>query len=557
MKRIILVLEKYSHSHNAALAFIIKMGWALEECEFVFCHSFENMFARLITGPAYAVLPIHNSIAQEVTRVTGPLAALRQQGYDLREIASLVHQVDQYLLVPQHVERAEDLERVLSIDKAFEQCGRYLQSIGLHQSLGLKSSTAWAAKIVSKSKSSIGAIATREAADAYPELKILAGPIQDQLNNPTTFVLVQNEVAVKSVTVGIIGIKGRFGQLLRPFFEELGCRVIGSGRTKESTGLSSFEVVEQADVVVISVDIFETPEVIRSVNAASRPDQLFMDVTGVKQPAMEAMLESQAQVVGLHPMFRPEVPFEGQTVVVCAERLDLPHWKTWVMNVLTATKSRLKWCGPHQHDQFMTTVQVLPHEATLTSAVLIAESGISVSESLGFTSPFYRLLFSLMGRLLGQNPEMYTSVMVENPETVGMLERRISIDQRLLEMIRSKDRLGIHAMFAKARRHFGEKVIREADELFMRMLAVFNTLYGPNTVTLEFAKGFNHPGLLERILGVFSHHGINLAGINFVSLDGTRMQFTIKFDESRTSERVQAALEEIGDWPDPKIKILE
>jgi prephenate dehydrogenase len=75
-----------------------------------------------------------------------------------------------------------------------------------------------------------------------------------------------------------------------------------------------------------------------------------MDVTSVKQPAVEAMLESKAQVVGLHPMFRPEVSFDGQTVVVCPARFTDPGWKTWVVNMLTATRAEIKWSTPAEHD---------------------------------------------------------------------------------------------------------------------------------------------------------------------------------------------------------------
>ncbi|MDB5239077.1 MAG: hypothetical protein JWO00_412 [Candidatus Parcubacteria bacterium] len=558
MKKKILVLDAFTNGHEAALAFIQRQGWAETDREIVFCGTHPNVFRRLTEGPAYAVLPIRNLIAGEVTEVTKHLAEFRETGYDLQERDRIDLQINHCLLTPQHVSRAEELERVMSHEKAIQQCGTYLDSIGITPDRRSKrDSTGNAAKAVTKlgPNVKIGAIAPRAAAEEYG-LKILAEGIQDVPDNKTTFVLLQNEAAVKQVVVGIIGINGRFGQMLRRLFEQLGCSVIGSDE-KKPTELSNAQVIEQSEAVIFSVPIKDTPAVIRSVLSHVREDQLLMDVTSVKQPAVEAMLESKAQVVGLHPMFRPEVPFDGQTIVACPARLTVPDWKTWVVNMLTATRAQIKWSTPTEHDGYMTTVQVIPHLGNLTSALLITETGVSVSESLAFTSPFYRVMFSLMGRLVSQSPDLYTSIVMENPETLTMLERRIAIEQRLVHMIREKDQAAFEGLFAQANTHFGPAVTEEANELFMRILGVLSTLYGKNSVTLEFSKAQSRPGLLERISRVFSQRQINLTGINSVALDAQRLQFTLSFEQSRASDEVRRALEEIEDWSDPEVKVLD
>lgn len=557
MKKKILVLDAFTNGHEAALAFIKRQGWVETDCEIVFCGTHPNVFRRLTEGLAYAVVPIRNSIAGEVTEVTKRLAEFRETGYDLQERDQLNLQINHCLLSPQHVGRAEELECVMSHEKAIQQCGKYLDSIGITPDRRSKrDSTGNAAKAVAKlgPNVKIGAIAPKAAAEEYG-LNILAESIQDVPDNKTTFILLQNEATVRQVVVGIIGINGHFGQMLKGFFEQLGCSVIGSDE-KKPTGLSNAQVVQQSKVVIFSVPIKDTPAVIRSVLPEVRENQLLMDVTSVKQPAVEAMLESKAQVVGLHPMFRPEVPFDGQTVVACPARLTAPDWKTWVVNMLTATRAQIKWSTPAEHDGYMTTVQVIPHLSNLTSALLITEAGVSVSESLAFTSPFYRVMFSLMGRLVSQSPDLYTSIVMENPETLTMLERRIAIEQRLVQMIRNKDQAAFEELFAQVNNHFGPDVTKEANELFMRILGVLSTLYGKNSVTLEFSKAQSRPGLLERISRVFSQRQINLTGINSVALDGQRLQFTLSFEQSRASDEVRRALEEIEDWSEPKVKVL-
>jgi prephenate dehydrogenase len=555
MKRKILVLDAFTNGHEAAQVLIKRQGWYEEDCELVFCGTHHNVIQKLTEGPAYAVLPIHNSIAKEVTEVVKDLSQAKETGYSWKEIDRFDLQVNHCLLVPQHIQYSRNLERIISHEKAIQQCGEFLNSIGItEEKRSKKDSTGNAAKAVSRMGPAvmIGAIASKAAAVEY-KLKILAENIQDAEDNRTTFILLENDAEVRRVTVGIIGIKGHFGQLFKDFFEKLGCHVIGAGRSLSD----QIDVVNSSEVIIFSVPISVTPAVIRLLVPYIRPDQLIMDVTSIKQPAVQAMLESNAQVVGLHPMFRPEVPFDGQTIVACPARLTDPAWKTWVVNMLTATGSSIKWSTAAEHDNYMTTIQVIPHLGNLTSALLITEAGKSVTESLAFTSPFYRVMFSLMGRLVSQSPDLYTSIVMENPETVTMLEKRIAIEERLLQMIREKDQKGFENLFRKAKEHFGVQVTREANELFMRILAVLSTLYGKNSVTLEFTKSQSRPGLLEEICRVFTARHINLTGINSVTLDGQRIQFTISFEQSGTSQEVRKALHEIENWHEPKVRVVE
>ena len=556
MTRRILVIDAFTNGHDAASAFMRKHNWPDADCEIVFCGTHAKLLNRLSEGPAYAVVPVRNSIAGEVYEVTNKIASLREMGYDLQVRDKLDLQINHCLLAPQDVTDPRDLLGIKSHEKAIQQCGRYLDSIGITPDKRSKSdSTGNAAKVVSRlcPGAKIGAIAPKAAAAEYG-LKILAEGIQDVPDNKTTFLLLENEAVVRSAVVGIIGIEGGFGRLLKKFFEQLGCKVIGSDE-KNPTGMTNAQVVAESEAVIFSVPINVTPSVIRSVLSQTREDQLLMDVTSVKQPAVQAMLEGNAQVVGLHPMFRPEVPFDGQTVVVCPARLTANSWKTWVVNMLAATGSKIKWSTPAEHDRYMTTVQAVPHLANLTGAILTTETGISAAESMDFTSPFYRIVLSLMGRLVSQNPGMYTSIVMENPAALEMLEKRIAIEQRLAQMIRDKDHAGFEQLFIKAKEHFGPEVIRDANELFQRLLGVLSTLYGRNSVTLEFAKTQSQPGLLKRVAEVFEEHQVNLTGINSVELDG-RVQFTISFEQSRSSDAVRRTLEEIENWKDPKVTIL-
>jgi prephenate dehydrogenase len=315
--------------------------------------------------------------------------------------------------------------------------------------------------------------------------------------------------------------------------------------------------VQQADVVIFSVTVKNTVEVIRSTQRYTRKDQLLMDVTSVKQLPMAAMLRSRAQVVGLHPMFRPDRPFDGQTVVACLGRLTDPRWKTWVVNTLAATRARIKWSTPEEHDSQMTAVQVIPHLGNLASGLLLMERGVSMQESLEFTSPFYQMQSALVARLVGQGkPGLYVSIVLENPNTVAALKQRIAIEQELLKLIEANDRNGLENLFRKARAHFGARALREANEVFGGVLGFLSARYGKDSIILETPKANDKPGLLEEVLAAFQRHKINLTGIySGSSLDGTKLRFTIGFSQARNSDAVRQALEEIETWPELAMKV--
>ena len=120
--------------------------------------------------------------------------------------------------------------------------------------------------------------------------------------------------------IGIIGGNGSFGQWLVNFFESLGYEVLISD---VGTQLTNEQVVEQSKVVIFSVPISKTVEVIKEMAPFSREGTLWLDITSLKTDAVNAMLKSKASVIGMHPMFKPSsLSMRGQTVVPCLNRPD-------------------------------------------------------------------------------------------------------------------------------------------------------------------------------------------------------------------------------------------
>ena len=118
---------------------------------------------------------------------------------------------------------------------------------------------------------------------------------------------------------GIIGGTGKMGMLFSPVFERAGYQVIVSGRT---TDVTSAEIAQTCDLMLVSVPIRDTVQVIQEIAPLLTKEQLLCDFTSLKVAPWAAMLESKAQVIGLHPMFGPTVSsIIRQTIVMCPARV--------------------------------------------------------------------------------------------------------------------------------------------------------------------------------------------------------------------------------------------
>lgn len=345
---------------------------------------------------------------------------------------------------------------------------------------------------------------------------------------------------MKAAKVGIIGIEGKYGQWLKRFFEKLSCPVIGSDLETEITNQI---VVEQAEVVIFSVWPRVTVKVIEEVVPFSRPEQLWLDITSLKEKPVEAMLKSKAEVIGLHPMCAPTVKsWRGQTVNICPVRAY--KWLGWVLEILKQGQAKIQLVAPDEHDRQMTFVQGLPHAAQLVMATVLRKMNVDVKESLKFTSPVYRITWSLMGRILAQDPELYVDIQLLNPHIIAMLKTMEQEARQFREMIEVGDREKFLAEFKANSVHFGHDNLSGAFELFEHLIRLMVDLSEQNSITLQVVK--DRPGILHQISGILAKANINLTSFHSFPLKES-YRFLIGLDRKRNSTEVQAALREISE----------
>lgn len=257
---------------------------------------------------------------------------------------------------------------------------------------------------------------------------------------------------LEPVTITVIGGSGRMGGLLVRLFADLGHRVL---IVDLDTELSAADAASGSDVVIVSVPIDATEQVIRSVGPHVKPSGLMMDVTSLKTAPVAAMLEStKASVVGTHPMFGPGVhTLQGQRVVLCRARGD--EWANWVARMLGARGLTVTETTPQAHDRAMAVVQVLTHVQTQVFGLALARSGIPLSETLSFTSPAYLLELYVAARHFAQEPALYGPIEMSNPGTAAITTGLSDATREVAAILASGDRARFQEMFEEVRGYFG------------------------------------------------------------------------------------------------------
>lgn len=252
--------------------------------------------------------------------------------------------------------------------------------------------------------------------------------------------------------LGIIGGTGKMGRLFAKVFEKAGYEVLVSGR---KTAVTATGIAEQCDIVIVSVPIRDTVKVIEEIAPLMRADQLLCDFTSLKVKPVAAMLESKADVVGLHPMFGPTVKsIRNQTIIVCPARAG----KERLASLIRVFESQGAVCTiatPEEHDRTVAVVQGLTHFVTLCVAETVRRLGVDLHKTEPFESPVYQIELSLVGRLLSQDPCLYADILQQNPYVPEVLAACRHSAADLAEIVASKDPEKFREFFEQNSRHLG------------------------------------------------------------------------------------------------------
>jgi prephenate dehydrogenase len=245
-------------------------------------------------------------------------------------------------------------------------------------------------------------------------------------------------VREEKFTIGIIGGTGGMGQWFARFLTQEGYPVLVSGR-EAGPGLP--EMADACPVVVVSVPIGVTCEVIQQVGPLMNKDSLLMDLTSLKAAPVRAMLESScSEVIGLHPLFGPGEPsLAGKNVALCPARGQ--RWLPWLRGLLERNGAHLVETTPERHDEIMALVQGINHLDTLVMGMVLMESGLDPAVIERFSTPILKTKMGIIQKVFS-HPDLYAQLIVQNPHLRRMMdlfERKFAVLKGLVEKGNAED----------------------------------------------------------------------------------------------------------------------
>jgi len=269
--------------------------------------------------------------------------------------------------------------------------------------------------------------------------------------------------------IAIIGGYGGMGKFFARLFAEEGFGVVVTGpnelkgeRVARELSISYEKdnkvAAKKADVVVISVPIDETLKVIKEVAPEVKKNSLLMDVTSVKEKPCEFMVKYSKKgvdIIGTHPVFSHRVgSIEGQVFILTPVRGE--RWLKWLKKFLKEHKARVFETTPEEHDQIMAVVQGLTHFAYISIGKTLEELDFDIKRSRKFSSPIYELMLDMIGRIIGQNPKLYSSIQMQNPRIKEIHKKFLETANELSNTIEKKDEKRFKEIMISAARHFDD-----------------------------------------------------------------------------------------------------
>lgn len=269
------------------------------------------------------------------------------------------------------------------------------------------------------------------------------------------------------------------------------------------------KAAEDSDIVIVSVPVEITPDVIAEVAPYMKEGSLLIDIASIKTEAVLSMLKQAppgVELVSIHPMFGPRVKdVKGQVVVIIPVRSE--KWFDKIRVFLEKEGAEVVVTTCEEHDRMMSIVQGLTHFTSMVFAGVIRDMNIDLKQSRRFSTPIYNAFLPIVYRVVCQNPELYAQLQVRNPHVLEVQEKFISQAIRLSEETKGKNVKEIVRQIASSCRHF---MTTESSTLLLsmsdRMVStlqrernILESLMGKKICLENIQTGKIHIGILKSI----------------------------------------------------------
>lgn len=267
-------------------------------------------------------------------------------------------------------------------------------------------------------------------------------------------------------TIGIIGGSGKMGQWFTHFFQTNNLKVLNASRNSKLTVL---ELTKQSDIVIVSVPISKTQDVLKEIIPHLGKNKLLSDITSFKVMPMEIMKTALCGTLGMHPLFGPTANIgQALKIVFCKQRNN--EYVSFLENIFIKNSIEIIELSAEEHDYQMAYIQALTHAVNLLFAKTIFEQKNMLENKL--LTPTFALQALVMGRVLHQDLELISDIQLYNPYFLTVLEAFVEQAKKLVAIIEDGDGEEFSKMFSEEKkivRDFSHYSIFQSDNMLAQL----------------------------------------------------------------------------------------
>ena len=263
-----------------------------------------------------------------------------------------------------------------------------------------------------------------------------------------------------------------------------------------------------SDILVVSVPIQHTCDVIREVAPFMKSGSVMIDVTSVKEGPTKTMgeaLPESVEYIPTHPVFGPRTTrLDNQVIVLTADRKG--KWYGKVYDYLASKNMRIIETSAEKHDFMMSIVQVLTHFSFISTASAIEKLRVDISETEDYESPIYNLMIDMIARIVSQNPYLTYNIQSMNSNGDKIRNTLAEAVLELRDVINNGDEEEFIDIAIRATKHMGDitNALGRSDKAIGALsyeYSYLNESVGEEVGLKHIYSGKIHVGILESIDG--------------------------------------------------------
>lgn len=317
--------------------------------------------------------------------------------------------------------------------------------------------------------------------------------------------------------IGIIGGTRGLGRTIAWYLRDFDFDVTVTGRddiigkqVSEELGIKyskdNKKIVQNSDIVIISVPISSTESVIEELAPFMKEGSLMMDVTSVKEgpsKKMQECLNDGVEFIPTHPVFGPRTTdLKGQIIVLTP--IEKGNWYPKIYKFLEDKGMRIVETTAAHHDDMMGIVQVLTHFSYISTASAIEKLKVDIKDTENYESPIYNLMIDTIARIVSQNPYLTYSIQHENKRGEKIRQALFDSMSELKEALTKEDEEEFVEIALKATRHMGDiqAALGRSDKAINALTKEYNELIqsiGSEVALKHIYSDTIHVGTLKEI----------------------------------------------------------